>query len=74
MCNRCPKVRDPDAKGFWAGMARKRCECSCSGTDIQVVQEQGGRYAGTDDLGRQNFVPEFKSFAFCTKCKHKFKI
>lgn len=74
MCDRCPKVRDPNAKGFWARIAWRKCECSCSGPDLQILQEQQEKYVGTDALGRQNFVPEFKTYAFCTKCRHKFRV
>lgn len=74
MCNRCPHIQDPDVKGFWSRLAKKPCGCNCSGPDIQIVQEQEQEYTGTDALGRQNYIPKFKSFAFCSKCRHKFRI
>ncbi len=74
MCNKCPKVHDHKAKGFWVWAAGRPCECSCSGADVQIVQEREDRYIGNDVLGRPNLVPEYRTVAYCTKCKHKFRM
>ncbi len=74
MCNRCPKVHDHKARGFWAWAKGRPCECSCSGSDVQVVQEREDKYMGVDVLGRPTTIPEYKTYAYCTKCRHKYRV
>ncbi len=67
-------MHDHKAKGFWAWASGRACECECGAADVQVVQEREDRYVGTDSLGRPNLLPEYKNYAFCARCKHKFRV
>lgn len=62
-------------RGFWAGLVGKKCECSCSGADLQTLQEQHEEFLGSDQqTGRNNYGTKTESYAFCSRCRHKFRI